>query len=109
MRRVTLIVLVMLCTAAFAQDAHLLQQRAAFAYREMQQAEGDAERAETEAQALEGNAAQLRKQLEQYDKQIAASRKQVTDARARAAEAKTRWSAESEALEKVQGRAAPKP
>ncbi|MCC7495913.1 MAG: hypothetical protein IT204_26410 [Fimbriimonadaceae bacterium] len=109
MRHLAVLVLTTLPLVAPAQDAHLLQQRASFAYREMQQAERDAERTEAETQNLETNAAQLRKQLQQYDQQIAASRKQAADARARAAEARSRWTAESEALEKVQGRPAAKP
>ena len=95
--------------AAPAQDAHLLQQRAGFAHREMQQAERDAERADAEAKENAAEAARLRQQAESMSKQSAAAQSRANAARARAAEARKRWEAETDALEKLRPSPAQKP
>jgi len=74
-----------------SQDAHLLQQRAGFAHKEMQQAERDIERAEAEAKEHAAQAAQLRQQAEKMIKQSEAAKARANDARARATEARKRW------------------
>ncbi|RPI45605.1 MAG: hypothetical protein EHM59_09710 [Betaproteobacteria bacterium] len=95
--------------AAPAQDAHLLQQRAAFAYREMQQAERDAEQAIAEAREQAAEAERLRQQAESMSKQSAAAQKRVSAARARALEARKRWETAADALEKLQAPPPAKP
>lgn len=95
--------------AALAQDAHLLQQRASFAYREMQRAERDAELADAEAKDHARTVAQLREQLEAADKQTAQARKRADEARARAAEARKRWQTASDALERTEPRPSKSP
>lgn len=109
MRLSALLLLLCLPAIAHAQDAHLQQQRAAFAFREMQQAERDAERAQAEARDIEAETVRARKQLEQLEQRGAAARKQAAEAQGRAAEARTRWQTETEALEKIQGRPGQKP
>jgi hypothetical protein len=86
---------------ALAQDAHLLQQRASFAYGEMRQAERDAERAQAEAKEQSAVAIRLREQADEAAKQSAQSQNRASEARARAAEARSRWQAASDELDKL--------
>lgn len=92
---------------AQAQDVEALQQRASFAYREMQQAERNAEQATLEAREIDAQSTELQKQLEAVRKRAAAAQAREKDARARAAAARKHWEAAAEALDKA--RLAPKP
>ena len=65
-----------------AQDA---QQRASFAYREMQLAEREAEQAAIEAKEIDGQIAELQKQLDAVRKRSASAHAQAKDAKARGA------------------------
>ena len=93
--------------AALAQDAHLLQQRASFAYREMQLAEREAEQAAIEAKNIDARIVELQTELEASRKRSATAHANAKAATERAREARKRWEAASDALEKAPPEAKP--
>lgn len=107
MRRPTLFTLVLLGVACAqsvsAQDAHLLQQRASFAFREMQRAEADVKAAEAEAQQLEADAARMQTEIDKVRASAAEARKREQAARVRAAESRKRWEQNAAELERARG------
>lgn len=114
LRRISLYMPLVVCSFGIAftavaqvQDTEALQQRASFAYRELQQAERNAEQAALEAKEVDAQSAELQKQLAAVRKRATAAQAREKEARARVAEARKRWEAAAEALDKA--RLAPKP
>jgi hypothetical protein len=108
-RLVWVAMLAMTSVCAAAQDAHLLQQRAGFAYREMRQAERDAERAQAEAKEQAALAVRLREQADEAAKKSAQAQTRASQALARAAEARGRWQAANDALDQLRPSPSPAP
>ena len=101
-KRILIVAFVMAAGSdALAQDGHLLQQRASFAYREMQLAERETEQAVIEAKEIDGQITELQKQLEAARKRSATAHAHVKATQVRAAEARKRWNDASEALDKA--------
>jgi len=90
-------------STAWAQDTHLLQQRASFAFREMQRAEADVKAAEAEAQQLEAEAARMQAEVDKVRASAADVRKREQAARVRAAESRKRWEHNAAELDRARG------
>lgn len=102
MRIVACALMLLFSNLTLAQDTHLLQRRASFAYREMQQAERDQQLAENEKREADLYAAELQKQLDAVKKESTEADARLKAARTRATQEKERWQAAAEALEKAQ-------
>jgi len=102
MRRTHLVAfLAVLAAPAAAQDAHLLQQRASFAFREMETARRDAGYAAKEAEQAEAESARIQAELDKVRTAATAARKREQAARQREVDARKRWEASSAELEKL--------
>jgi len=101
--------LALLAAPAAAQDAHLLQQRASFAFREMETARRDADHAAQEAKQIEAEAVRLQAEADKLRAQATEARKRSDAARQRETEARTRWEANTAELEKLKSPVAADP